>query len=547
MKIFLPALALALLFTLAACSSSTRIATPELLITSGVIGNADGSYTLTGTVTPADAIERLAYELNGEAEVVVPVEDGAFTALLTLQEGSNTIAVKARAKGGRTASKTLTVTHALPVEPEPEPEQRLDSITPNFGAPGTEVILTGLFGADIEVTVCGEPLLNLVLGESNAGSQASTATGVIPGVPVGTECEVAAWLNGERVAGPFVKFSSSPSRMLVTSGTRIDLLAFTADGIEQLEGASLPATFTPKQAIFGARMHPTQPWIYVTSLVTQVWGDASIDRFEITADGLIHRDSTTLVDIEGLDCSAANFCAVTDLAFSTDGTQLYVNEDSSDVVAVFAVDPVSGALEFLFEGDTVWLQGLAVHPEEPYLYNGERAYRISSSAVELTQSGEGGNANVIAERDGAFVMFSTLEDNESFAAYTLSDPAAPQILDTVILAGAGNQGRFLAIDDAADRVLVVGDNHLATYAFDGTAFTARDTHALGGDDSASRTYRGAAWATGTNRAVATWFGWEADGQPIGGYTVLGIAADGTITVLDDVSTAAHSRVATALR
>jgi hypothetical protein len=82
--------------------------------------------------------------------------------------------------------------------------------------------------------------------------------------------------------------------MAVASGSNIDLLLFKADSFERVAGASLPATVSQEQAIFGARMHPAQPWIYATSSFGTDWGDSRIDRFEVTPAGLVHRDATVL-------------------------------------------------------------------------------------------------------------------------------------------------------------------------------------------------------------------------------------------------------------
>src|SRR5690625_3141526 len=89
---------------LTACTPPTP--DPVVTITSGATAAVDGSYTLTGTVTPAAAIERVTYTLDAGDEADLAVADGNFTTTLTLEEGQHTLVVTAPTRGGRTASRS---------------------------------------------------------------------------------------------------------------------------------------------------------------------------------------------------------------------------------------------------------------------------------------------------------------------------------------------------------------------------------------------------------------------------------------------------------
>ncbi|MEI2420423.1 hypothetical protein V6O07_09120, partial [Arthrospira platensis SPKY2] len=113
--------------------------------------------------------------------------------------------------------------------------------------------------------------------------------------------------------------------------------------------ATLPGLLGPGIAIFGVALHPTQPWLATTAMVHSNWGAARIDLFEFTDEGLEHLGTTELYDVTDLDCAYGDLgdCAITELVFHPDGTRLYVNEDSFDVVITFSVNTTTGALAFL--------------------------------------------------------------------------------------------------------------------------------------------------------------------------------------------------------
>jgi hypothetical protein len=72
--------------------------------------SASTTYTLTGEVSGVAApIDEQGYRVNGNAEVAMTPTLGAFSVVVTLREGGNSVAV--RAKKGVTE-----VTEAIPVD-----------------------------------------------------------------------------------------------------------------------------------------------------------------------------------------------------------------------------------------------------------------------------------------------------------------------------------------------------------------------------------------------------------------------------------------------
>src|SRR5690606_34660409 len=130
--------------------------------------------------------------------------------------------------------------------------------------------------------------------------------------------------------------------------------------------------------------HPTEPWLYVASMNTcsagdLCWGDGRIDRFTIEGDDIEHAgvafvyEPGTEVDCAEDDSGTegqVGTCALNGIAFSPDGSRLYVDDDSYDWLHAFAVND-DGSLDFLAEGGSTFAHGLAVSEDGRYVYNGD--------------------------------------------------------------------------------------------------------------------------------------------------------------------------------
>lgn len=163
-------------------------------------------------------------------------------------------------------------------------------------------------------------------------------------------------------------------------------------------------------------------------------------------------------------------CALTALAFSPDGTRVYVNEDDEDVPLSFALDGASGDMTLLSEGpDPVDLQGIAVHPDGGAIYNGSNAYEVDADGhMTRTSVGQKGNATEVIDHGGTNFLVSSIRNN-SLQVLNLDDPLQPTVLTSLVTSFGG--ARFQHHDADAGLFVVVDFNDLATVSFDGETLT----------------------------------------------------------------------------
>ncbi len=331
--------------------------------------------------------------------------------------------------------------------------------------------------------------------------------------------------------------------VVASSGIELESFRFASGMYASIDTATVPgAGLDPDHAVFGLTMHPTNPWLFVSSFVHSNWGDARIDVFEFVDGTFSHVVTNEMVDFDGLGCWVAvdnDGCAITEMTFNAAGTQLWVNEDNSDVVITFTVDPTTGVLTYVDDTPEVSYQGLVKHPTAPYLYNGLNTLAISGGVAQDDPSflfGEGGNGPMVFETAAGWRLLSTI-DNQDVVLADLADPANPAVLDTVALTGTYD-ARFASADLDSERVIVVGDDLATVLSFAGDTLTD-----LGGTDldqlvlGTARIFRGVAWVPGTNTAVAAWF--SSDGS--GGYSVLEVAGDGSVTIAEELDGAGRAR------
>lgn len=349
--------------------------------------------------------------------------------------------------------------------------------------------------------------------------------------------------------GPFVVAGSGPT---------LELFERSAEGATVVSSHTLPGTLDERHAIFGLAFHPTQPWLYVSSMKDSDWGEARIDVYTVSAQGVVsHVRTEAMVDFHDLICVAedapdvwVDSCATTEMAFSPDGTRLYVNEDDNDLVLTFAVDATTGALTFVDDGASasVSLQGLTAHPEGGYLYNGTNVLELTDGVPANGASGDGGNGPVVYASAAGDRLLTTLI-NEALVLADLSDPAAPVELDRLEYPGDRPDffARSVAFDLESGRALVVGNDQVIAVDVGDDALTELAVTGLDvpvGVDF--RVYRGAAWVPGTDLVVAAWFSGEFEGPNAGGFTLLEIAEDGSATVVDEVVGDGRARAVLAL-
>jgi hypothetical protein len=334
--------------------------------------------------------------------------------------------------------------------------------------------------------------------------------------------------------------------LVAASGLRLDLMRVASGSIEVVDSAVLPGdAFDVQHGIFGLAMHPVQPWLYVASFRHSNWGDAQFDVFELdTQSGFTHVSTQLVSSFPEITCTG---CATTEIVFSNDGSRLYVNEDNNDNVLTFAVDASTGALSFLDLGldAPVAYQGLAVHPTAPYLYNGLNVLElVDGLPVEVSYDfNDGGNSPRVFVAAGGTRLITTVA-NETIALMDLEDPAAPAELDRfdVTYGPTGPPARALSADIASERVIVVGNDLVTVFGFASDTFVELSITSIDIPVGvSSRVYRNVAWVPATDLAVATWFSGENATAGVGGYTVIEVAADGSVSVVAEIDGAGRAR------
>jgi hypothetical protein len=345
-----------------------------------------------------------------------------------------------------------------------------------------------------------------------------------------------------------------------------------SDGtVTELDSAALPSSgLLSQHAIFGVTKHPTEKWLYTSSLNEcsnwgdACWGNARIDRFtynaagEITYDGLAFNYDTG----SGPECADEDWgipgqvgsCAPTTTAFSSDGSRLYADDDDYDVVQIFSVDGATGDLTFLWESPFgyTFYNGLAVSPSDGYLYNGSAVIELVGDTALAPVGTPVGNATEIVTDTGGDNLLVTTGSNEDLAIYDLTDESAPSLIDEITLADApvvnfvsGGSARFQASSSDLSTFIVVGAESIATVEFDGATLTLLD-QVFDADDTLDVINRGVAITSDGKYALVAWFiPYDEVGDPLltGGMTVYGIAVDGTLSVMDMMNFAVPSRVA----
>jgi len=391
-------------------------------------------------------------------------------------------------------------------------------------AEGTVVTLTAAPAA-------GSAFLGFTFSDATTCEAGSTATSCI--VTMDADASVSAEFEAEQF-------------VVAASGIRLDALRFASSGRTTSDTATLPGTgFDPNHTIFGLAWHPTQPWLFVSSMIHQQWADARIDVFAFEGGAFDHVATNRLVDYTAQSCvdttvdPAVDYCAVTEMAFNPTGTELYVNADFDDLVLSFAVDTTTAALTYVAEAAPVWYQGLVSHPSEPYLYNGLNVIEVVAGVPETVGTDvyeNGGNGTMVLATASGLRLLSAI-DNRSVVLADLVDPASPNELDRIDL--NGSDARFASADVASQRTIVVGNDIAGVMSFAGDTLTDLGPTILERlDPATTRVFRGVAWVPGTDHAVAAWF----DSNGAGGHSILDIAVDGSVTIAAELPGAGRAIV-----
>jgi hypothetical protein len=328
---------------------------------------------------------------------------------------------------------------------------------------------------------------------------------------------------------------------VVSSGTQIAILDTSDGSLEMLNSVQLEGVLSQQHAVFGLALHPTQPWLFVSSIVHANWGKARIDVYEFTSSGLVLLRTNALIDFgpDDIGCveEDADYCAITEMAFNAAGTLLYVNEDNNDEIVTFSVDTTTGTLAFVAQGVSVSQQGLTAHPSEPFLYNGTYAIELVAGIPDNRSAGTGGNSTTVVELGGSYALITTTGNSDVRLA-DLTDPGNPLEVDTLAIGGSG--ARALSVQASTERVIVVGTDAVTVLGYDETGFTMLGDLAVDPPEGFfERIYRGVAWVGDSDLAVAMWFTNDFGG--FGGYTLFEVDEGGSISLVEDAFGAGRAR------
>lgn len=314
---------------------------------------------------------------------------------------------------------------------------------------------------------------------------------------------------------------------VVAIGTSLRLVGVGDDEIVEYATASIESDSLPMGlGIFGIVAHPTQPWLYTASLIDQDWGGARIDRFVVIGDSITHDGAAFLYagDIPGMEClDGSDGCAPIGLAFSSDGSRFYVDDDDLDGVQVFSVD-AAGDLTFISEGAYTEVHGLTIDPTDTYLYNGTNVIEVTGDVPVSLTAGDGGNSTTVVDLNGTPGLITT-QYTESIGIYDLTDPEVPVEVDLLVI--AANEVRDLGFVPSLERIIAVGRDVVHSVSFDGATLSLDDTYTAA--KGFTTQYRGGALAVDGTYALAGWF---ASGAIPGGLDLFAVAADGSLALLD---------------
>lgn len=344
---------------------------------------------------------------------------------------------------------------------------------------------------------------------------------------------------------------------LVSDGITLRLMAIESGELVEVDTAALPTDgLLDGHQIFNVIAHPSEPWLYAASAnecnpaTEWCWGNARIDRFALDGDTITHDGAAFLYDASQteIDCAQDDFgnegqvgaCAPIGMAFSSDATRLYVDDDDFDNVHVFSVD-AAGDLAFIEEGASTSVHGLAIDATDSYLYNGSNVIGVDGDTPTDITAGSGGNATSVVELAGGPGLLTTISTT-SVAVFDLVDPEVPSSIDQLDF--ASNEARDLAFVPDLSRIVSVGRDVVAASSFDGTTIALDDRYDA--TEAFTVEYRGVALDTAAEHAVVAWF--ETEGTTrTGGVDLFTIGADGALAQVDRVELGAGATVALRLR
>ncbi|HZJ09201.1 MAG TPA: hypothetical protein VFD39_05860 [Trueperaceae bacterium] len=456
----------------------------------------------------------------------------------------------------RTVRLTTLIASALLVlaactTPNTAPEVSITSPTDAavIALPGTVVLAATATDAQ------DGDLSDAVVWMSDVDGALTPAAGGEVTLSAGTHTITATVTDAAALAGTdSVTVSVNAATHLVSEGTTLHLMGVVDNELLEVDSAGLPAAgLLDEHQIFNVIAHPTEDWLFVASMNScaldddACWGNGRIDRFvvagnSITYDGLAFSyDETTTAQcaLEPVDPTVmpgqVGFCALNGMAFSSDGSRLYVDDDDFDVLQVFSVD-ANGDLTFIAEGASTDAHGLAIDATDTYVYNGSEVIEVTNDAPTTVFNGLGGNATTLLDVGGTASLITTT-NTDTIALFGLTDPLNPALIDDHLL--ATNQARDLAFTADLSRIITPGQKTVNSLSFDGTVFALDDTYTSTATPDTQ--FRAVGLNADATWVLAAWFQIDA-ADTSGGLDLFSVAADGTLALLDSVGYINEARV-----
>jgi len=342
--------------------------------------------------------------------------------------------------------------------------------------------------------------------------------------------------------------------------TVVDVNSFTLEAdVAATTSGNVIVSYGTNYMIFGMAMHPNGRWLYVTSQYEcsngrpYCWGGDLISRFAIDwGDGSLRFEESVRTSDE---VGSVTEPSPVKLEFSADGTRLVHQDDDLDGLRLWSVDPTDGSLGLLANSgaNTTGQHGIAISADGTRVYHGSQVFTVGPASITAIVGGNSGEANRIVSG----TMFAILGggNNAQVRAFSLADPDLPLQLATT--ANTPNRARDLAIAQNGALIVTSGFGGLKSYTYDGASIVpavgAGSTELPDGGgpfpapDTLARVYRSVSLNAAETLCVAAYFTNDPDasigGVQPSGFVLVNVAADGSLSLANDVSLSTYAREA----
>lgn len=362
--------------------------------------------------------------------------------------------------------------------------------------------------------------------------------------------------DGSSIALDFTSGDGVDTSNYVSAVTDSDNFTVSVSNSVTTDGG-ITVTYMENFSQFFAVMHPNGNWIYTTSTYScfsgspMCWGNGLISRFAINwSTGALTYEESFYAKVDALS-SGDN--APTGLAFSSDGSLLFVHDDDLDGLTMWSVDS-AGDITFQAasgSGDA-YLHGLSVNAAATHVYNGDNVFTVDTIAPSLIRTTSGSNDGCnssILSGDHLYCADDHTSDWGVRVYDAVTDPENLVEIDN--FQSAEVEVRELAL--TSNGFVTSGFCGLRSYTFDGATIApaANDgSNEYVGCDGAFLTsgkremYRTLSInSAGDTVATAYFTNDPNDGAPPSGFKLISIDSNGSLLLAADYPNSFFSRIA----